>query len=159
MCRATRLIPASVLAGALGCALLRPLPAQQPVTRDQAVAAALARGGRAALGRADTAAAAGVARSARAFPNPTLVATYTKDAPQHHAVVDLPLDLPWLRAARIGAAEPARDAARYDFAFPPAAIRFDVETTYTRALAPAAHARPTRRTPQHRAHPPPVAAR
>jgi len=129
-------------------ALYGPLAAQQPVTRDQAVAAALARGGRAALGRADTAAAAGVARSARAFPNPTLVATYTKDAPQHHAVVDLPLDLPWLRAARIGAAEAARDAARYDFAFTRAAIRFDVETTYTRALAAAAHARLSRRTAQ-----------
>jgi len=129
-------------------AVCGPLAAQQPVTRDQAVAAALARGARAALGRADTAAAAGVTRSARAFPNPTLIATYTKDAPQHHAVVDLPLDLPWLRAARIGAAEAARDAARYGFAFTRAAIRFDVETTYTRALAAAAHARLSRRTAQ-----------
>jgi len=125
-----------------------PLAAQQPVTRTQAVAAALARGARVALGRADTAAAAGVARSARAFPNPTLVATYTTDAPQHHAVVDLPLDLPWLRSARIGAAEAARDAARYGFAFTRATTRFDVETTYTRALAAAAHARLSRRTAQ-----------
>src|SRR5437667_298321 len=92
MCRATRLIPASVLAGALGCALLRPLPAQQLVTRDQAVAAALARGGRAALGRADTALAAGVLRAARAYPNPTFAATYTKDPPQYHYIADLTLD-------------------------------------------------------------------
>ena len=123
-----------------------PLAAQQPVTRAQAVAAALARGARVALGRADTAAATGLARGARAFPNPILSASYTKSVPQHHAIVDWPLDLPWLRSARIGAAESARDAARYGFAFERAAIRFDVETTYTRALAAAAHARLSRRT-------------
>ena len=116
------------------------------MTRAQAVAAALARGARVALGRADTAAATGLARSARAFPNPILSASYTKSVPQHHAIVDWPLDLPWLRSARIGAAESARDAARYGFAFERAAIRFDVETTYTRALAAAAHARLSRRT-------------
>ena len=123
-----------------------PLAAQQPVTRAQAVAAALARGARVALGRADTAAATGLARGARAFPNPILSASYTKSVPQHHAIVDWPLDLPWLRSARIGAAESARDAARYGFAFERAAIRFDVETMYTRALAAAAHARLSRRT-------------
>ena len=116
------------------------------MTRAQAVAAALARGARVALGRADTAAATGLARGARAFPNPILSASYTKSVPQHHAIVDWPLDLPWLRSARIGAAESARDAARYGFAFERAAIRFDVETMYTRALAAAAHARLSRRT-------------
>src|SRR5207245_153672 len=59
---------------------------------------------------------------------------------------DLPLDLPWLRSPRIGAAEAARDAARYRFAFERAAIRFDVDTTYTRSLAAALHARLSRRT-------------
>ena len=118
-----------------------PLAAQQPVTRAQAVAAALARGARVALGRADTAAATGLARSARAFPNPILSASYTKSVPQHHAIVDWPLDLPWLRSARIGAAESARDATRYRFAFERAAIRFDVDTTYTRGLAAQLHAR------------------
>src|SRR6266496_2120632 len=122
------------------------LTAQQPVTRAEAVAAALARGARVALGRADTAAARGVVRSARAFPNPTVSASYTKDVPQYHAVVDLPLDLPWLRGARIGAAESARDATRYGFAFERATIRFDVETTYTNALAAARHADLSRRT-------------
>ncbi|PYP35746.1 MAG: hypothetical protein DMD46_11780 [Gemmatimonadetes bacterium] len=145
MCRATPLIPASVLAGALGCALLRPLPAQQLVTRDQAVAAALARGGRAALGRADTALAAGVLRAARAYPNPTFAATYTKDPPQYHYIADLTLDLPWLRSARIGAASSAHDAARWSFAFERALIRFDTDTVYTRVLAALAHARLSRR--------------
>src|SRR6266571_6750042 len=80
------------------------LTAQQPVTRAEAVAAALARGARVALGRADTTAARGLVRAARAFPNPSLSGTYTKAVPQYHAIVDLPLDVPWLRAPRIGAA-------------------------------------------------------
>jgi outer membrane protein, heavy metal efflux system len=122
------------------------LAAQQPVTRAQAVAAALERGARAAVGRADTATARGVLGTARAFPNPTLAASYSKAVPQTHAILDWPLDLPWLRSARIGAAAAARDASRYGFAFERAAIRFDVDTTYTRALAAAAHARLSRRT-------------
>jgi cobalt-zinc-cadmium efflux system outer membrane protein len=122
------------------------LGAQQPVTRAQAVTAALARGARGALGRADTTAARGGVRSARAFPNPTLAASYTKDLPRYHAAIDLPLDLPWLRGARIGAAESARDATRLGFAFERAAIRFDVETTYTNALAAARLADLSRRT-------------
>src|SRR5881296_3695624 len=119
---------------------------QQPVTRADAVAAALARGARAAFGRADTAAAAAVLHGARLYPNPALAATYTKDVPHYHVIADLPLDLPWLRSARIGAAASARDAARYGFAFERAAIRFDVDTTYTRALAAFARARLSRRT-------------
>jgi cobalt-zinc-cadmium efflux system outer membrane protein len=122
------------------------LCAQHPVTRADAVAAALVRGARVALGRADTTAALGAARTARAFPNPTVSASYTKDTPNYHALGDLPLDLPWLRSARIGAAESARDATRYRFAFERAAIRFDVDTTYSRSLAAQLHARLSRRT-------------
>src|SRR5207249_12114191 len=96
-----------------------PLPAQQPaqpVTRAQAVAAALTRGAPAAFGRADTAAAAGVLRAARLYPNPSLAASYTKDLPHHHVLADLAPDLPSRRAARVGAAASARDAARHGFA-------------------------------------------
>src|SRR5437867_4690820 len=118
---------------------------QQPVTRADAVAAALARGARAAFGRADTAAAAAVLHGARLYPNPTLSATYSQDVPHYHVIADLPLDLPWLRSARIGAAASARDAARYGFAFERAAIRFDVDTAYTGALAALARARLSRR--------------
>src|SRR6266699_2979688 len=131
---------------ALGGAVGAPgLVAQQPVTRAQAVEAALVRGARAALGRADTAFSAGALRTARALPNPTLSGTYTKDVPHYHYVADLALDLPWLRSARVGAAASARDAARYGFAFERAAIRFDADTTYTRALATLARARLSRR--------------
>lgn len=122
------------------------LLAQQPVTRSDALTAALARGSRLALGRADTTAARGAVRTARAFPNPTLSGSYTKDTPNYHALGELPLDLPWLRAPRIGAAEAARDAARLQFAYDRAGILFDVDTTYTRALAATMHARLSRRT-------------
>jgi len=122
------------------------LSAQQPITRADAVAAALARGARIAVGRADTTAALGGVRTARAFPNPTVSGSYSKDPPNYHALADLPLDMPWLRSPRIGAAEAARDAARYRFAYERAAIRFDVDTTYTRSLATAMHARLSRRT-------------
>jgi cobalt-zinc-cadmium efflux system outer membrane protein len=72
-------------------------------------------------------------------------ASYSKDVPHYHVLADLPLDLPWIRSARIGAAASARDAARYGFAFERAAIRFDLDTTYTRALAARARAGLSRR--------------
>src|SRR5258708_8527604 len=125
------------------------LAGQQAVTRADAVAAALARGARVALARADTTAALGAARAARAFPNPTVTGSYSKDTPNYHALGDLPLDLPWLRSPRIGAAESARDAARYRFAFEPAAIPFDVDTTYSRTLPPALLARLSHPPPPH----------
>ena len=124
----------------------RALASQQPVTRADAIAAALGRGARAAFGRADTAAAAATLHAARLYPNPSLAATYTKDTPHYHVIADVPLDLPWLRGARIGAAAASRDAARYSFAFERAAIRFDIDTTYTHAVAARAHARLSRRT-------------
>src|SRR5256714_8971047 len=131
----------------LAC-LLSPLVvrAEHPVTRAEAVAAGFARGARVALGRGDPLSALGAVRAARAFPNPTVSGSYSKDTPNYHALGDLPLDLPWLRSPRIGAAEAIRDAARYRFAFERAAIRFDVDTTYTRSLAAALHARLSRRT-------------
>src|SRR5438552_5243138 len=126
--------------------LVLALLVQQPVTRADAAAAALTRGARAAIGRADTTAALGAVRTARAFPNPTVSGSYTKDPPNYHARGDLPLDVPWVRAPRIGAAEAARDAARNQFAFDRAAIVFDVDTSYTRSLAAARHAQLSRRT-------------
>src|SRR2546430_2512384 len=87
------------------------LTAQQPMSRAAAVPAPSARGARIALGRADTLAALGAAQTARAFPNPTLSGSYTRDTPNYHALADLPLDVPWVRAPRIGAAEATREAA------------------------------------------------
>jgi len=71
----------------------RSLAAQQPVTRADAIAAALSHGARAAVGRADTAAAAATLHAARLYPNPSVAATYTKDTPHYHVIADVPLDL------------------------------------------------------------------
>src|SRR5258705_10602431 len=79
------------------------LAAQQAVTRAEAVAAALAGGARAAIGRADTTAALGAVRTARAFPNPTVSGSYTKDPTNYHELGDLPLDEPCVLTPRIGA--------------------------------------------------------
>lgn len=135
--------------GLVGSALLSgSLAGQQPVSRAAAVDAALLRGARGAFARADTLAAAGVLRGARLYPNPSLSATYTKDTPHYHVIADVPLDLPWLRSARVGAAAEGRDAARFRFDFERAAIRYDTDTTYTHALASLAHAELSRRTAQ-----------
>jgi len=134
----------------LTLSLLAPLGARaqtpRAVSRADAVASALARGPRVALARADSAATGGDRGAARAFPNPTVSATYTKSVPRYHYLVDLPLDWPWLRAPRVGAADAGAEAAAARYAFERAAARFDADTAYTVALAALAHARLSRRT-------------
>lgn len=105
------------------------------ITRDAAVAAALTSGGTAALGRLDLAAAHADLAIARSFPNPVLSASYTQSAPQLHATLDLPLDLPWFRALRVGAARASADAMRLGTALTMAVIRYETDVSYTRALA------------------------
>lgn len=122
-----------------------PLSAQRPVTRHEAVEAALAHGATAMLAVTDTAVVFGELLAARAYPNPIVTAGYTKDSPQRHAALDLPLDFPWLRGPRIGAAEAQRTAAGYRFRSGLASAQFDAEVAYTRALTAQARARLTRR--------------
>jgi cobalt-zinc-cadmium efflux system outer membrane protein len=119
--------------------------AQQPVTRQQAIEAALARGPRVLVAFADTALARGQLSIARAWQNPTVTAEYTQSPPQRHLSVELPLEFPWLRAARVGAARLAANASRYRFALERAGARFDADVAYTRALAAEAHADISRR--------------
>src|SRR5207244_4874703 len=107
------------------CSTAGSLTAQQPVTRAQAISAALERGARLFLGRADTALTAAAVHAARLYPNPSVAASWSQDVPHNHVLAGLPLDLPWLRSARIAAAAASHDAARYGFAFQRAAIRFD----------------------------------
>ena len=134
------IVVAAALYAAPGCA-----HAQQRVTRAQAISAALERGARLFLGRADTSLTAAAVHAARLYPNPSVSASWSQDVPHNHVLAGLPLDLPWLRSARIGAAVSSHDAARYGFAFQRAAIRFDTDTGYTRALAALAHARLSQR--------------
>ena len=119
--------------------------AQQPVTRQQVVQAALSSGPRVTLAATDTAAARAALLTARAFQNPTVNASYSKDVPQYHASIELPLDLPWIRSARIRIASEARSSAESRYAFERASARFDAEEAYTRSLGAAAHARLSRR--------------
>ena len=117
----------------------------QPLSRAAAIDAALQRGARLGVARADTSAAYAALLTARAFQNPTLSTSYSKSTPQYHVSLDVPLDFPALRSARIGAANAARQAAQYRFEFERASIALDADTTYTRALATLAHARLSRR--------------
>src|SRR5512138_3125724 len=115
------------------------------LTRQAAIASALARGGRLRLAIADTATAFAQWRLARTFENPVITAEYSKSAPQYHLTLDLPFDYPWLRGTRVAAAEATRSAARYRYAFERAAVVLDADTTYTRALAAQARLRLSRR--------------
>lgn len=118
---------------------------QQPITRQQAVEAAVGRGARAAVARADTLVGAAQLLSARQFENPSLSATYSKAVPRYHEIIDLPFDITGARAARIRSAEATRLASQYRFQFERAAAALDADTTYTRALAALEHVRLARR--------------
>jgi cobalt-zinc-cadmium efflux system outer membrane protein len=131
---------AAILASLLSLAAAAGAQPQQRVTREDAVAAALATAPRATLLRADSAAARARVTSARQWDNPTLSAAYSQSAPTQHYGLDLPLDFPWLRRARIGSAEAAAGAARWRYQFDRAALGFEVDTAYTHALASASRA-------------------
>jgi cobalt-zinc-cadmium efflux system outer membrane protein len=118
---------------------------QQPITRQQAVEAAVARGARAAVARADTLVGAAQLLSARQFENPSLSATYSKAVPRYHEIIDLPFDITGARSARIRSAEATRLASQYRFQFERASAALDADTTYTRALAALEHVRLARR--------------
>jgi cobalt-zinc-cadmium efflux system outer membrane protein len=127
-----------------GVVLASPALAQRPVTLRQAIDAALARVPRLALARADTAVARAELRSARTYQNPVLSASHSRAVPRYHAILDIPIDYPWLRGARIGAAAASRDASLYRLAFEQAGVRYDAETTYARALSTVERARISR---------------
>jgi cobalt-zinc-cadmium efflux system outer membrane protein len=121
------------------------LRGQRPVSRDQAVEAAITRGARAAVARADTLVGAAQLLTARSWDNPSLAATYSKAAPNYHAIVDLPLDITGARGTRIRAAQASRLASQYRFEFERAAAALDADTSYTRALAALERVRLSRR--------------
>jgi cobalt-zinc-cadmium efflux system outer membrane protein len=118
---------------------------QEPVTRQQAIESAVARGARAGVARADTLVGSAQLVAARQWDNPSLSATYSRAVPTHHEIVDLPLDLTGVRSARIRSAESTRLASQYRFQFERAAAALDADTTYTRALAASEHLRLARR--------------
>jgi len=118
---------------------------QQPVTREQAIESAVVRGARSAVARADTLVAAAQLITARSWENPSLAASYSKDLPNYHAIVDFPLDITGLRGTRVRAAQASRLASQYRFEFERAAAALDADTSYTRALAALERVRLSRR--------------
>ena len=133
--------------GALGLLAIVPAGAQRAVTRAEAEMAALSAGTRVALARADTAAALARLLSARAIPNPTLGAVYSKATPQKHVTLDIPLfDALWTRGLRVGQASASARASRLLFVSERIAALVEVDTTYTRALAADARFRLSRQT-------------
>ena len=119
-----------------------------PLSRAQAVQDAVTRSPRSGVLVADTAVAFAQLLTARALPNPTLAASYTKSTPTYHVTADFPVDYMWLRGTRVQAAQLTRDAARYRYTFGRAMVALDADTTYTRALAAAARSRLSGRTAQ-----------
>jgi cobalt-zinc-cadmium efflux system outer membrane protein len=117
----------------------------QAVTRQQAIESAVSRGGRLAAALADTAAAQARIATARALQNPSLNASYSKSTPQLHFTVDLPIELPGVRSARIQSAEAFARGASYRLRYERAAIALAADTAYTRVLASRARARLTQR--------------
>lgn len=140
-------IRALLLGAAVAAAAAMPLraDAQQPYTRAQVVAAALSSQPLIALAGADSATAAAGVATARAYPNPTFSFQYTKDIPRHHSILDIPLDFPWVRSPRIGAATAGQRAASLRLALARASVAFVAETSYARVLALQEHARLGRR--------------
>jgi cobalt-zinc-cadmium efflux system outer membrane protein len=118
---------------ALGAAA--PCTAQRRVTLAEAEAAALANGSRVRIAAADAAAARAAVTTARAYPNPTLGAVYSRSAPQYHLTAEQPLELPWLRSARVSAAQAGALGAGYRLAIERAAVRYAVDSLYVEAVA------------------------
>lgn len=104
------------------------------VTRVEAIAAAIARGPRLLLAKADSSTAEAVVALARQFDNPNLGIQHTESTPTEHWTLDVPIDLPWLRGPRVEAASAALAAALQRFAFERAAVAYTADTSYTRAL-------------------------
>src|SRR5690242_12041316 len=122
-----------LLAGlALSTATVR---AQTPLTRKDVLDAALNRGARLAVARADVTVAGAAVVTARARPNPSVSLGYSKSVPTHHVNVDIPFEFPALRALRIRAAEVGLRAADLKFQFDRAMIAMEADTAYTRAVA------------------------
>lgn len=136
--RTPHLVALSV--GAL--AIAAPARAQaRPVTRREAIEAALARGPRLAVAVADSAAAAASVAVARQFENPSLALDYTRSTPRQHVAIQVPLWLPAQRTLGIRSAGALLDAAFLRTRYEREAVAFDADTNYTAALVARERAR------------------
>ena len=111
------------------------LVAQTPLTRSGAIDAALNRGARLPVARADSAVAGAALIAARARPNPTLNGSYSKSVPNYHVSADIPLEFPALRNLRVRSAQVGLQAAQLKLLFNRAMVAMEADTAYTRAVA------------------------
>lgn len=125
-------LPATLLVAVLFGAA--PVRAQTPVSLSQAIGRALAEGPPASLARTDSVRATAMLAGARAFANPTLTSTYTKDAPRYHAEIEQPLDFLGSRGSRARAASTSASAAFRRLALDYAMVRHDVTVAYAEAV-------------------------
>jgi cobalt-zinc-cadmium efflux system outer membrane protein len=124
-----------------------PMAAQATaLSRADALQTAIERGGRLGVARADSAIASALLITARAHPNPSASASYTKAVPNYHLAVAIPLDFPALRQLRVRSAELGVQAARLRFQYARATIALDADTTYTRAVSARERVALSRRT-------------
>jgi len=130
-----------MFASALPVAVTRAQPAAsaiphaptRSITRDEAIAIAVATSTRHTIARSDSAAAAAQLRGARQYENPMLSSSYTGAAPQVHVLVDIPVDWPGQRTPRIDAARAQLKAAVVRLDLADGLVAFDTDTSYTRA--------------------------
>ena len=108
------------------------------LSRAEAVRMAAEHSPRLSLARADSALATAGLQLARQFENPRLNSSYSKAAPQAHFSLEVPIEWPVARHARISASESDVAAAKFRRANERAALELDVDTAYSRAQALAA---------------------
>ncbi|MEO8945267.1 MAG: TolC family protein [Gemmatimonadaceae bacterium] len=133
---------------AFTCSLATTTVSAQTVglSRADAIRDALHRGALLGVASADTALANAALTAARALPNPSLTANYSRDTPHYHASVDIPIDFPMLRSLRIRSSKSGVEAARLRYQFNRAMIAMGADTAYTRAVAARQHFLLSRRT-------------
>ena len=111
------------------------------VTRAQAVATALEQSVRHTVARIDVSAASAQLSTAKQFENPTVSTMYSVSAPRAHLTLDVPMDWPGVRDARISAARAQLGAATVRLQLADVLLAFDTDTAYTRAQTLDAQAR------------------
>jgi outer membrane protein, heavy metal efflux system len=140
-----RLLIATVALCATEGVAARASAQQTNLTRAQAVQTALSRGTRVAVAAADTAVAAAQLVVARTYPEPSIAASYSKDTPHNHVLLDFPIEFPGIRRPRSQSGQTELQAARIRFHLARATISLDADTTYTHAIAAREHLALSRR--------------
>ena len=110
-------------------------------TRVEAVATAIMQSTRHTIARVDVASASAQLSTVKQFENPTMSTMYSVSAPRAHVTLDVPMDWPGIRHARIAAARAQFAAATVRLELADVLLAFATDTAYTRAQTLDAQAR------------------